>query len=515
VTHVSTPLRLLIVEDSEDDAMLLLREFRRAGYEVTFERVESAEAMAVALAEKSWDLVIADHNLPQFSGTAALALLKQSGTDVPFIIVSGSIGEDLAVAAMKTGAQDYILKGNLSRLIPSVERELRDAGVRRGRKRAEEALQESEARNGAILEAALDSIITMDHKGKIVEFNPAAEKAFGYKRQEIMGQLLADLIIPPSLRERHRQGLAHYLASGEGPVLNKRIELTAMRSDGTEFPVELAVSRIPGEGPTIFTAYIRDLTEQKAQEVIRRRSQELEEQNRLIQEANRLKNEFFANMSHELRTPLNAIIGFSQILVDGKAGSLQPNQREYIEDILTSGQHLLQLINDVLDLAKIEAGKMELDVRTFSFKKAVEEVCAIMRSVASKRNIRIHVNLASDLDAVTLDELRFKQVLYNLLSNAVKFSHEDGKVEVVAKTDIAEKIRFQVKDYGIGIKAEDLPRLFREFEQLDSDAARRHQGTGLGLALTKRLVELQRGSITVESEMGEGSIFEIVLPISP
>ena len=140
---MSTPLRLLIVEDSEDDALLLLRELRRADYAVTFERVETAEAMAVALAEKSWDLVIADHNLPQFSGTAALALLKESGADVPFIIVSGSIGEDLAVAAMKTGAQDYILKGNLSRLIPSIERELREAIVRRERKRAEEALQES------------------------------------------------------------------------------------------------------------------------------------------------------------------------------------------------------------------------------------------------------------------------------------------------------------------------------------------------------------------------------------
>lgn len=512
---MSTPLRLLIVEDSEDDALLLLRELRRADYAVTFERVETAESMALALAKQNWDLVIADHNMPQFNGIAALELCNTNGADVPFILVSGSIGEDLAVAAMKAGAQDYLMKGSLSRLIPSVQRELREANVRRERKRAEEALQVSEARNGAILEAALDSIITMDHEGKIVEFNPAAEKTFGYKRQEIIGQLLADLIIPPSLREQHRRGLAHYLATGEGPVLNRRIELTAVRSDETEFPVELAVSRIHGGGAPIFTAYIRDLTEQKAQETMQRRSHELEEQNRLIQEANRLKNEFFANMSHELRTPLNAIIGFSQILVDGKAGPLQANQREYIDDILTSGQHLLQLINDVLDLAKIEAGKLELDIATFSCAKAVEEVCTVMRPIAAKRNIRINPRLPSNLGMVTLDERRFKQALYNLISNAVKFSHENGEVEVVVQTGMDDKIRLQVKDFGIGIKREDLPRLFREFEQLDSGSARRHQGTGLGLALTKKIVELHKGFIAVESELGKGSIFEIVLPISP
>ena len=511
---MSTPLRLLIVEDSEDDALLLLRELRRADYAVTFERVETAEAMALALTTQNWDLVIADHNMPQFNGIAALELCNKNGADLPFILVSGSIGEDLAVAAMKAGAQDYLMKGSLSRLIPSVQRELREANVRRERKWAEEALQVSEARNGAILEAALDSIITMDHEGKIVEFNPAAEKTFGYKRQEIIGQSLADLIIPPHLREQHRRGLAHYMASGEGPVLNKRIELTAMRCDGTEFPVELAVSRIHGDGPPIFTAYIRDVTEQKAQETMRQRSRELEEQNRLIQEANRLKNEFFANMSHELRTPLNAIIGFSQILVDGKAGPLQANQREYIDDILTSGQHLLQLINDVLDLAKIEAGKLELDIETFSCAKAVEEVCTVMRPIAAKRNIKINQRLPSNLGMATLDERRFKQALYNLISNAVKFSHENGEVEVIVQTGMDDKIRLQVKDFGIGIKREDLPRLFREFEQLDSGSARRHQGTGLGLALTKKIVELHKGSIAVESELGKGSIFEIVLPIS-
>jgi signal transduction histidine kinase len=187
-------------------------------------------------------------------------------------------------------------------------------------------------------------------------------------------------------------------------------------------------------------------------------------------------------------------------------------QREYLNDILTSGKHLLQLINDVLDLAKIEAGKIELDLRTFSLEKAVDEVCTVMRQAALKKHIKINTKLPPNLDWVTLDERKFKQILYNLLSNAVKFSDYEREVDVIVEPDSLGQIRLQVKDSGIGIKKADLPRLFREFEQLDCGADRRYQGTGLGLALTKKIVEFQGGSITVESEFGKGSSFIVRLP---
>jgi len=505
-------LHLLIVEDNEDDALLAVRELRRAGYDVAFERVESAPAMTAALQQRTWDLVIADYSLPQFSGTAALELLKSTGLDIPFIIISGSIGDDVAVSVMKSGAHDYMMKSNVKRLVPSVERELRDAEVRRQRRRAEEALRDSEARKAAIFESTLDSIISIDHAGHIIEFNPQAERTFHYNRDEVLGRPMAELIIPPSLRERHHHALARYLATGEGSIVGKRIEITAMRSDGTEFPVELSLASISTKARPMFTAYIRDLTEQKKQEEIRERSRELEEQNLRIQEANRLKSEFLANMSHELRTPLNAVIGFAEIMVDGRAGPLNPDQKEYLSDILTSGQHLLQLINDVLDLAKIEAGKMELELETFSVKKVIDEVCSLMRPTASKRKIMIRTEVSAYNDAVTLDQRKFKQILYNLLSNAVKFSHDNGVVQVVLDLDSNQKLELQVKDSGIGIKNEDLPRIFREFEQLDSGATRQFPGTGLGLALTKRIVELHEGSITVHSEFGKGSTFTITIP---
>ena len=509
---MSIPLRLLIIEDCEDDALLAVRELRRAGYDVRFERVETAVAMAAALNGQTWDLVIADYSLPQFSGKAALELLKSTGLDIPFIIISGSIGEDLAVTVMKSGANDYMMKGNVKRLIPSVERELRDAEVRRQRRAAEEALHDSEARKAAIFDSALDSIISIDHAGNIIEFNPQAERTFRYNRDDVVGRPMADLIIPARLREKHRQALIRYLATGQGSIVGQRVELTAMRSDAMEFPVELSLTAISTKARPMFTAYIRDLTEQKMQEEIRERSRELEEQNIRIQEANRLKSEFLANMSHELRTPLNAVIGFAEILVDGRVGPLNPNQKEFLSDILTSGQHLLQLINDVLDLAKIEAGKMELEPETFSIKRITEEVCALMKPVASKRNIMINIEASSNHDAVTLDQRKFKQVLYNLLSNAVKFSHDNSEVRVVYGLDSKRQLQLQVKDSGIGIKDEDLPRIFREFEQLDSGATRKFPGTGLGLALTKKIIELHKGLIRVQSEFGKGSTFTMTIP---
>ena len=504
-------LRLLIVEDSVDDALLAVRELKRAGYEIIFERVETAVGMEAALARNTWDLVIADYSLPQFTGMAALELLKSTGLDIPFFIISGNIGEDLAVDVMKSGAHEYMMKGNIKRLIPSVERELRDAEVRRQRRRVEEALRDSEARKAAIFDSALDSIISIDHAGKIIEFNPQAERTFGYRRDDVIGQPMDELIIPPSLRLRHREALARYLATGTGSVIGRRLELTGMRSDGSEFPVELSLTSISTSKP-MFTAYLRDLTEQKKQEESLQHSREMAEQNLRIQEANRLKSEFLANMSHELRTPLNAVIGFAEMLFDGKAGPVNDEQKEYLNDILTSGQHLLQLINDVLDLAKIEAGKMVLDLEPFSLKTAAEEVCTIMRPIAAKRNITINLEVAEDAVAVTLDVRKLKQVLYNLLSNAVKFSHEKGVVKLAIGLDAHDQLHIQVRDSGIGIKNADLPRIFSEFEQLESGTSRRFSGTGLGLSLTKKIVELHNGSITVHSEFGKGSTFSITMP---
>jgi signal transduction histidine kinase len=206
-------------------------------------------------------------------------------------------------------------------------------------------------------------------------------------------------------------------------------------------------------------------------------------------------------------------IGFAEFLVDGKPGTLNSKQKEYLEDILNSGRHLLQLVGDVLDLAKVGVGKMELNPERFSPCKTIEEACVVARPIAQKKNIRIDINVSPELGDVTLDQQKFKQVFYNLLSNAIKFTRHGGKVEIRAGPHDTYRVKLVITDTGIGINREDFGRLFKEFEQLESGASRHHKGTGLGLALTRRIIELQGGTISVASEPGKGSTFTVLLPL--
>jgi len=219
-------------------------------------------------------------------------------------------------------------------------------------------------------------------------------------------------------------------------------------------------------------------------------------------------------MSHELRTPLNSIIGFSEFLVDERAGPVNTKQKEYLNDVLNSGRHLLQLINDVLDLSKIEAGRMDVFPEALTLSKIIDEVCSTIDPLARKKEISITHSISSVPESISLDQQKLRQVLYNLLSNAVKFTNDGGRVEIIVNADDGHRLQLQVKDTGIGIKPEDFNKLFIEFQQLGSGPERHHQGTGLGLALTKKIVELQNGSIGVESTVGEGSVFTVVLPIT-
>jgi PAS domain S-box-containing protein len=374
------------------------------------------------------------------------------------------------------------------------------------------ALGQSDARKSAVMAGALDCIVSMDHLGNIVEFNPAAERTFGHSREEAIGRSLADLLIPESMREHHRQGLARYLATGEGRVIGKRIEVSALRKDGSECPVELAIVAIEYDGPPIFTGFLRDLTAQRAAEAGRLRSLQVEEENKQVQEANRLKGEFLANMSHELRTPLNSIIGFAELMHKGKVGPVSDTHAEYLGDIVTSSRHLLQLVNDVLDLAKVESGKMDFRPEPVDLSKLVAEVRSILRELAGSKRIRLDTSVHPDVTMVVVDPARVKQILYNYLSNAIKFTPDLGLVTVEIKPEGAAFFRIDVTDTGVGIAEEDLGKLFIEFQQLDAGLAKKYQGTGLGLALTRQLADAQGGHVGVRSTIGVGSTFSVVLP---
>src|SRR5437867_2920586 len=264
--QMTEQLRILVAEDMATDAELVLMELARAGLRATHRIVDSEKSFVDALREFAPDVILSDFSLPGFSGMAALALSREICPDTPFIFVSGTIGEESAIEAVKSGATDYVLKSNLVRLPSAVERALAEALARREQRRTDAQLRESESLKGAILESSLDCLITIDHEGKIVEFNPAAEATFGLRREQALGKAMVELIVPPRLRDAHRRGFAHYLATGEGAILGKRVELEAIRADGTEFPIELAITAIKSRSGSLFTGFIRDITARKQSE---------------------------------------------------------------------------------------------------------------------------------------------------------------------------------------------------------------------------------------------------------
>ena len=352
-----------------------------------------------------------------------------------------------------------------------------------------------------ILESAPDAMVVVDHDGRITFVNEQTEMTFGYERGELIGQLVEQLV-PESLRGTHQSLRTKYLADPKVRPIGTALELSARRKDGTEFPVEIRLSPLETDEGTLVSAAIRDVAERK-------------EQYRRIQEASRLKSEFLANMSHELRTPLNAIIGFSQLLRAGKVDPASPEHKEFLGDILASGRHLLELINDVLDLSRVESGKLELRPEPVDLVELAAEVGNTLRTLAAQKRIVMERRIDPALSGVVTDPSKLRQVLYNYLSNALKFTPEEGRVELRVLPEGEDFIRIEVEDSGIGIAPRDIPRLFVEFQQLDPSSAKKYGGTGLGLALTKRLVEAQGGHVGVESRPGEGLVFFAVLPRSP
>jgi two-component system, sensor histidine kinase and response regulator len=364
-----------------------------------------------------------------------------------------------------------------------------------------EKLRVSETRTRAILDSAMDCIINMDHEGNVIEFNPAAERTFGYRRDQVLGQPLDELIIPTEFRERHRKGLARYLATGEEPVINQRLEMAALRADGTVFPIELAIIRIPVDGPPIFAGFLRDLTERKEaeQRVIQAREESIK-----AESANRAKNEFLSRMSHELRTPLNAILGFGQVL---EMNPLSDDQRECVNQITRGGKHLLGLINEVLNIARIEAGRMDLSPEPVRVADMLREVLDLVQPLGAAKQIRLRADLANvNGHCVLADNQKLKQVLLNLLSNAVKYNRDQGEVTLSCEQGPPGRLILIVSDTGPGIPSEKLGRLFVPFDRLGAEQTS-VEGSGLGLPLSKGLVELMGGTLSVTSAVGQGSRF--------
>lgn len=495
-------------------------------------------------------------------------------------------------------------------------------------------LEQSEERNRSIMNASLNAIINIDHKGKITFWNTQAEVIFGWEKEEVIGKTLTETIIPKQHHQGHNNGMKHYLATGEGPVLNKNIELPAIKRSGEEFPIEIAIIPLKLNGESFFCSFIQDISERKKaenklkyqeekyrniisnmnlglievdnQEIIQFANQsfaamsgyeiedllgknpseifvfgenfdkmqqkkelrkngvsdvyqipirnrrgdlkwwaisgapnyddqgnlvgsvgihlditeqkqleiELNKQKQKAEHASKAKEVFLANMSHEIRTPLNAIIGFLRELSKQELTELQ---KKYIDNSTIASRHLLAILNNILDISKIEAGEMELEKEDFFFAESIDKVINILQPLAKQKELQLSASIEKmTFPVFKADSLRIEQILFNLVGNSIKFTNKgriDLKCEVLIDRPSIQKILIKITDTGIGMDQSYIQTIFNKFSQEDKAVTRKFGGTGLGMAITKELVSLMHGEITIESVKGKGTTFNIILPL--
>ncbi len=371
------------------------------------------------------------------------------------------------------------------------------------RMQAEKSLRESLIKNRTILETVASGIVTMDAQRLIRDFNAAAERIFGYSAQEVIGRNV-NMLMPEPFHSQHDHYVQQYLKTGKKRVIGIGREVRGKRRDGSVFPMELAVNEMIIGEEHMFVASLTDISLRKQSEESLMAAKEAAEQ------ANRVKSDFINTVSHELRTPLTVILGNIPLLTDP---DMLPDAKEISEiakDIEEDGQHLLRLINDLLDVSRIEAGKIRVYAGPVSLSEILEEVLPTIRRMAMQKELEIDTEI-SEME-LCADPLRLRQIFFNILSNAVKFT-DKGKVTLRGYTHRGMGY-FETEDTGCGMDEKDLSAVFRMFHQADSSSTRKASGTGLGLTISKKFVEMQGGEIWVKSRIGEGSVFTFTIPLT-
>jgi len=461
---------------------------------------DSSEAEPILVPDAAADASLANYReLLRNEDIAALAF-------VPVMAKPGVVGKLMLYGATS---------GSVT---PAAVRAARVVAVSLGtavtRLRMADALAKSESRLRAVIDTAMDAVVSMDGRGIVTGWNVQAEATFGWTAAEALGRTLHELIIPEELRAQHLDGLARYTTTGESTVLGRRLEVPALRKDGATITVELAITRVHTSAGVVFSGFLRDITEKK------RAAELLVEARAAAEAANRAKSEFLANMSHEIRTPLTAILGYAELLRDDGDLARAPERRiDTIDTIHGAGQHLLTVLNDILDISKIEAGKMTVEAVETPLFGVLAEVESLLRPRANEKGVALSTQLASALpERIMSDPTRLRQILMNLAGNAVKFT-EEGHITIVARAEERggePRLAIEVEDTGPGLTSAQAAQLFSPFGQADASVTRRHGGSGLGLTISHRLAQLLGGSVALHwTEPGKGSCFRMELPLVP
>ena len=500
---MSTPLRVLIVDDSPDDTELVLRELRRGHYEPSYRCVETAEALESSLDDQEWDVILCDFTMPGFTGNQALSLIRGRGLDVPFIFVSGTIGEETAVAAMKAGAQDYVIKDNLKRLVPAIERELREARSRRERARAEEARGAAEDRFRGVLAMAPDAIIAVDEDQRITIFNRAAEALFGYDAEEVTGQLV-DLLIPDRFVEAHRRHLEAFRDAPGGPRrMSDRGDVVGRRKGGGEFPAEASISKFVVRDKLTFMVIIRDVTQQRTLEAQLRQAQKMEAVGQLT-----------GGLAHDFNNLLTVIIGHLELLLETLDHDAA--HRESAEIGLEASLRGARLTRQLLAFAR----RQTLEPSVFDVNEMVTGTADLIRRTLGAQ-ISVEIARGADLAPALADPTQVESAVLNLAINARDAMPDGGSLTIETanrriggatarkfEIDPGDYVMIALSDTGTGMPPEVLGRVFDPFFTTKEQG----HGTGLGLSMVYGFLKQSGGHVEIESVPGRGTTVRLYLP---
>lgn len=542
---MTTPLKALVVEDSEDDFLLLVHELGRADYDPTCERVDTPEAFQAALARKEWDVVICDYTMPRFSGAAALELFRTADLDVPFLFVSGTLGEDAAVRAMKAGAHDYIMKGNMKRLLPAVERELREAEARRERARAEGRMRRQQERLRRLYQVNLAMTSTLDFEEVLNGLLEKTGWVFPHGAavavrllDEKTGQLIAVASRNLDDTEWSRDGwgtgqsLSQLVMETKAPLMIHNVQENPGILDHGFFRRHGLISYlgmpliVKDRALGVIGLYTREAHEFAQEEIdfletlaghaaMAIANARLYEQEKLhakeLENANRRLSELVGFAAHEIRTPLTLIMSCAAMLQEGLLGALNAAQDEAVAKVLRGAYQLLELAGAILEIGKERAMEVQVEPEDVHLPEFLADIESPY-TVPLAKNITLIWDYSPGLPVIRTDGKKLKHILQNLINNAIQFT-DHGSVRVSARHNKrANTIEFKVADTGRGIPAESLAEIFEMFQQVNPTEHRLGCGVGLGLYIARKYTEMLGGAIAVQSRSGEGTAFTVAIP---
>lgn len=503
--HMNSPIKILHLEDSQFDSQLVQSMFKRDNFRVDYHQTDSEEEFQSSLKDGNFDLILSDYHLPGYSGSEALIYARTHFPNIPFVFLSGTMGEDVAIESLLNGATDYVLKNKMERLVPALNRAFKESQANKARVKAEKALLQSEENFRQSISESPLGVRIVDIKGDTVYANKAFLKIYEFSSLE-------EFIKTPA-RERYTP--ESYLQHLERKELRRNgqdvleYELGIVRKNNEIRYVKILRNEVLWDGRRHYQVINQDITEQRKLTI------DLIAAKEKAEESDRLKSAFLANMSHEIRTPMNGILGFSSLL--SEPGLDGEDRSKYISVIQKSSVRMLNILNEIMDISKIESGLMEVDLKETNINEQIESMFLLLKPETQLKNIRfsIHTPLPFSKAKVLTDTEKLYSILTNLVKNAIKYT-DKGSIEfgydVVETRHALSLLQFYVKDTGIGIPLERQEAIFERFVQADIADVQARQGSGLGLTIAKAYVKMLNGRIWVESKPGEGSTFYFTLP---